>query len=58
MIFWTFGIMALALLAIEIIEGAGRGYEQPRAGALVAAAATGGDMQTPASEQAPPGDPS
>jgi hypothetical protein len=58
MIFWTFGIMAVVLLAVEVIEGAGRGYEQPRAGALVAAAATEGDMQTPASEQAPPGDPS
>lgn len=29
---------ALALLVVEIIEGAGRGYEQPRAGALVAQA--------------------
>ncbi len=29
---------ALALLVVEIIEGAGRGYEQPRAGALVARA--------------------
>ncbi len=45
MIFWTFGIMALFLLAVEIIEGAGRGYEQPRAGALVAAAATGGGTE-------------
>jgi hypothetical protein len=58
MVFWTFGIMALALLAIEIIEGAGRGYEQPRAGALVATAATAADTQAAASEQAPPGDPS
>jgi hypothetical protein len=64
MVFWTFGIMALALLAIEIIEGAGRGYEQPRAGALVATAApaapgaTGADTQAAAPEQVPPVDPS
>jgi hypothetical protein len=38
MVFWTFGLMALALMLVEIIEGAGRGYEQPRAGALVAEA--------------------
>jgi hypothetical protein len=38
MIFWTFGLMALGLLLVEIIEGAGRGYEQPRAGALIAEA--------------------
>ncbi|HSO04666.1 MAG TPA: hypothetical protein VLQ92_09315 [Candidatus Limnocylindrales bacterium] len=38
MILWTFGLMALALLLVEIIEGAGRGYEEPRAGALVAEA--------------------
>ena len=38
MIFWTFALMAIALLLVEIIEGAGRGYEQPRAGALVAQA--------------------
>ena len=38
MILWTFVIMAVALLLVEIIEGAGRGYEQPRAGALVAQA--------------------
>ncbi|HYN56219.1 MAG TPA: hypothetical protein VES03_03360 [Motilibacterales bacterium] len=38
MILWTFALMALALLLVEIIEGAGRGYEQPRAGALVAEA--------------------
>ena len=29
-----FVIMAVALLLVEIIEGAGRGYEEPRAGAL------------------------
>jgi hypothetical protein len=40
MILWTFGLMALGLLLVEIIEGAGRGYEQPRAGALVAEAST------------------
>ena len=28
MILWTFAIMALALLLVEIIEGAGRGYER------------------------------
>ena len=38
MILWTFVLMGLALLLVEIIEGAGRGYEQPRAGALVAEA--------------------
>ncbi|HSO03971.1 MAG TPA: hypothetical protein VLQ92_05785, partial [Candidatus Limnocylindrales bacterium] len=38
MILWTFGLMALPLLLVEIIEGAGRGYEEPRAGALVAEA--------------------
>jgi len=38
MIVWTFGLMALALLLVEIVEGAGRGYEQPHAGALVAEA--------------------
>jgi hypothetical protein len=30
--------MAIALLLVEIVEGAGRGYEQPRAGPLVAQA--------------------
>jgi hypothetical protein len=38
MIFWTFALMAIALLLVEVVEGAGRGYEQPRAGALVAQA--------------------
>ncbi len=37
-IFWTAVATAVALLLVEIIEGAGRGYEQPRAGALVAQA--------------------
>lgn len=58
MIFWTFGIMALFLLAVEIIEGAGRGYEQPRAGALVASAATGAGTEATPSHEAAPGDPS
>ena len=39
MILWTFVIMAVALLLVEIIEGAGRGYEESRAGALVAESA-------------------
>jgi hypothetical protein len=39
MILWTFVIVAVALLLVEIIEGAGRGYEEPRAGALVAESA-------------------
>jgi hypothetical protein len=38
MIFWAFGLMALGLLLVEIIEGAGRGYEDNRAGAMVAQA--------------------
>lgn len=38
MIFWTFVIMGLGLLLVEIIEGAGRGYEESRAGALSAEA--------------------
>ncbi len=37
-VLWTAVATALALLVVEIIEGAGRGYEQPRAGALVAQA--------------------
>lgn len=37
-IFWTAVVTAAALLVVEIIEGAGRGYEQPRAGALMAEA--------------------
>jgi hypothetical protein len=37
-IFWTAVVTAAALLVVEIIEGAGRGYEQPHAGALVAQA--------------------
>jgi hypothetical protein len=40
MILWTFGLMALGLLLVEIVEGAGRGYEENRAGALVADAST------------------
>lgn len=37
-ILWTALATAVALLLVEIIEGAGRGYEAPRAGALVAEA--------------------
>jgi hypothetical protein len=37
-ILWTALATALALLLVEIVEGAGRGYEAPRAGALVAEA--------------------
>ncbi len=60
MILWTFGLMALGLLLVEIIEGAGRGYEEPRAGAL-AAEATGVPVAAgpaPAGEPAPGRDPS
>jgi len=38
MILWTFALMAVGLLLVEIVEGAGRGYERPRAGAVVAEA--------------------
>jgi hypothetical protein len=44
MIFWTFMVMALGLLLVEIIEGAGRGYEAPRAGALVAEASADSEV--------------
>ncbi len=37
-IFWTCVATAVALLLVEIIEGSGRGYEQPRTGAVVAQA--------------------
>ncbi len=40
MVFWTFGLMALGLLLVEIIEGAGRGHEESRAGAMVAQASS------------------
>ena len=59
MIFWTFALMALGLLLVEIVEGAGRGYERPRAGAVVAEAAhapvgagqASADEPTPGSDQ-------
>ena len=60
MILWTFALMALGLLLVEIIEGAGRGYEEPRAGAL-AAEATGVPVAAgpaPAGEPAPGREPS
>jgi hypothetical protein len=37
-ILWTAVATALALLLVEIVEGAGRGHEESRAGALVATA--------------------